>query len=134
MRLWSSPALVLLCSLAPAASAAAQDSARGAKLYRIVDGKVDAGTYNGYRRFHAGCSHCHGQDGMGSTFAPSLVDRLPDLDAFRRIVRDGTGVGTSVMKGFGNDPNVAPYIDDIYAYLQARHDGALDRGRPARAD
>ena len=33
-----------------------------------------------------------------------------------------------------DDPNVAPYIDDIFAYPQARHDGALDRGRPARAE
>ena len=125
-------AWVLAGSLAAAGSAAAQDA--GGKLYRIVDGKVDAGTYNGYRRFHAGCNHCHGQDGLGSTFGPALVDRLPDLDAFRRIVRDGTGGGTAVMKGFAGDPNVAPYIDDIYAYLQARADGALDRGRPTKAE
>ena len=125
--------LVFVISFAVAGSAAAQD-ARGAKLYRILDGKVDAKTYNGFRRFHAGCNHCHGQDGLGSTFGPSLVDRLPDLDAFRRIVRDGTGSGTAVMKGFASDPNVAPYIDDIYAYLQARHDGVLDRGRPTKAE
>ncbi|TIY04589.1 MAG: cytochrome C, partial [Mesorhizobium sp.] len=29
---------------------------------------------------------------------------------------------------------VAPYIDDIYAYLQARADGALGRGRPERLE
>jgi mono/diheme cytochrome c family protein len=133
MRLSLPFALVLASSLAVPGGAAAQDAAPG-RLYRIDDGKVDARTYNGYRRFHAGCNHCHGQDGLGSTFGPSLVDRLPDLDTFRRIVRDGTGGGTAVMKGFGGDPNVAPYIDDIYAYLQARADGALDRGRPARAE
>ena len=132
MRPWLPLALVFAGTLA-VAGAAAQE-ARGDKLYRIVDGKVDAGTYNGYRRFHAGCNHCHGQDGLGSTFGPSLVDRLPDREAFRRIVRDGTGGGASVMKGFADDPNVVPYIDDIYAYLQARHDGALDRGRPTREE
>jgi mono/diheme cytochrome c family protein len=134
MRPWLPLVFVLAGCVAVAGSAAAQDDARGGKLYRILDGKVDAGTYNGYRRFHAGCNHCHGQDGLGSTVGPSLVERLPDLDAFRRVVRDGTSGGTGVMKGFANDPNVAPYIDDIYAYLQARHDGALDRGRPTRAD
>jgi hypothetical protein len=36
------------------------------------------------------------------------------------------------MKGFSGDPNVAPYVDDIYAYLQARADGVLGRGRPIR--
>ncbi|TCN22778.1 hypothetical protein EV184_12323 [Sinorhizobium americanum] len=42
--------------------------------------------------------------------------------------------GSSVMKGFATDPNFAPYIDDIYAYLQARADGALGRGRPKRME
>src|SRR6516162_8489781 len=69
--------IILVASLALAGSAAAQD-ARGAKLYRIVDGKVDAATYNGYRRFHAGCNHCHGQDGLGSTFGPSLAHQPRD--------------------------------------------------------
>jgi len=104
------------------------------KFYRIVDGKVDARTYNGFRRYNAACNHCHGPDGAGSTFAPSLVDRLLDVDAFRHIVLEGVAKGTSNMKGFSGDPNVAPYVDDIYAYLQARNDGALGRGRPMKLD
>jgi hypothetical protein len=67
---------------------------------------------------------------LGSTFGPSLVDRLLDIEAFRRVVRYGNSTQLSVMRGFDSDPNIAPYIDDIYAYLQARADGALDRGRP----
>jgi len=69
---------------------------------------------------------------MGSSFGPSLVDHLPDIETFRRIVRDGESSGAAVMKGFSGDPNVAPYVDDIYAYLQARADGELGRGRPIR--
>jgi mono/diheme cytochrome c family protein len=134
MRLWFSLALGFAGSIAGLDSVTAQETELSSKLYRIVDGKVDAQTYNGYRRYHAGCNHCHGQDGLGSSFGPSLVDHLRNLDAFRRIVRDGTGEGTAVMKGFATDPNVAPYIDDIYAYLQARADGALNRGRPIKAD
>jgi hypothetical protein len=38
------------------------------------------------------------------------------------------------MKAFGDDPNIAPYIDDIYAYLQARADGVLGPGRPTRLE
>ena len=102
------------------------------KPYRIVDGKVDARTYNGFRRYHAGCNHCHGPDGIGSTFGPSLVERLAGADAFRRVVLDGRISTTSAMQGFADDPNVAPHVDDIYAYLQARVDGKLGRGRPAR--
>jgi mono/diheme cytochrome c family protein len=102
------------------------------KLYEIADGKVDAKTYNGFRRYHASCNHCHGPDGMGSTIGPSLVERPPDPDTFRRIVRDGSSGSRGVMKGFGDDPNVEPYVDDILAYVQARADGALPPGRPTR--
>jgi mono/diheme cytochrome c family protein len=91
---------------------------------------VEANTRNGFKRYHAGCNHCHGPDGMGSTIGPSLVDRLPEIEAFRAIVREGRSNGLSVMRGFASDPNVAPYIDDIYAYLKARADGAIGRGRP----
>ena len=131
MRVWLVLPLVFAGS-AIALGAAAQQDARAGKLYQIIGGKVDSLTYEGYRRYHAGCNHCHGQDGLGTTFAPSLVDRLPDLDTFRRIVREGTSNGTAVMKGFAEDPNVAPYVDAIYGYLQARADGALSIGRPIR--
>jgi mono/diheme cytochrome c family protein len=123
--------IVAAACLAPSFRAASEDRAPPDKAYVIVDGKVDARTYNGYRRFHAGCNHCHGQDGLGSSFAPSLVEGLPDAETFRRIVRDGQSRGASVMRGFADDPNFAPYIDDIYAYLQARADGARGPGRPA---
>ena len=124
--------LVVVCSLAARVGAASQAEAPASKFYRVIDGKVDARTYSGFRRYHAGCNQCQGPDGMGSTFAPSFVDRLPDVDACRRIVRDGKSAGTSVMKGFAGGPNVAPFSNDIYAYLQARADGALGRGRPRK--
>jgi mono/diheme cytochrome c family protein len=129
-RLILAPALA--ASLAVIAGAGAQEGALNGKFYQTVDGKADARTYNGYRRYHGSCNHCHGPDGLGSTFGPTLVDHLPDIGAFRRAVRDGQSTGNSVMKGYADDPNIAPYIDDIYAYLQARADGALGRGRPVR--
>jgi hypothetical protein len=36
------------------------------------------------------------------------------------------------MPAFGHVEDVATYIDDLYAYLKARADGALGRGRPQR--
>jgi hypothetical protein len=67
---------------------------------------------------------------LGSTFAPSLIDRISDIETFRRVVRDGRRSGASIMRGYADDPNVAPYVDDIYIYLKARADGRLGRGRP----
>jgi len=118
-----------------ASLAAGPDSgAAQGKLYRVVDGKADKRTYNGYRRYNSICIHCHGPDGIGGSFAPSLIEAPLDLPAFRQVVLAGRTNGNSVMKGFAGDGNVEPYIEDIYAYLQARADGVLGRGRPARLD
>lgn len=108
------------------------------KPYIVQDGKVDSGTYNGFRRYHSSCHVCHGPDGLGSTFAPALTDSLRRLDyyAFVDVVVNGRqtagSTGNRVMPSFAEDPNVMLHIDDIYGYLKARSDGALDRGRPQR--
>jgi mono/diheme cytochrome c family protein len=94
---------------------------------------VDRAILNGYRRYSGTCSHCHGSDGLGSTFAPSLIEQPLPFEPFAEVVNNGRARGNSVMRGFAGDPNVAPYIADIYAYLQARAAGTVGRGRPARS-
>ena len=126
------PAALLFTSVCPELLLASRKESSAPKYYRIIDGAVDAKTYNGFRRYHSTCNHCHGSDGLGSTFGPPLVDRLPDIDEFRRIVRLGKSSGASVMQGFAKDPNIDPYVDDIYAYLQGRADGVIGRGRPVK--
>jgi mono/diheme cytochrome c family protein len=125
-------AAALLSGANPAAAGPAAPT--GDRPYRVEAGAVDRGTYNGYRRYHATCSHCHGPDGMGSSFGTSLIDRPLPFEAFAEVVRVGVARGSAVMKGFANDPNVEPHIADIYAYLRARADGALGRGRPLRLE
>jgi hypothetical protein len=49
---------------------------------------------------------------------------------FETAVLEGRANGNSVMKGYADDPNVAPYVRDLYSYISARADGALDRGGP----
>jgi methanol metabolism-related c-type cytochrome len=108
--------------------------------YNIKDGKVDIHVYNGYRRYGDSCMRCHGPDGAGSSYAPDLTDSLKRLsqDDFQTIVIQGrTNVSTSndrVMPSFGLVADVVNYLDDIYAYLKARSDGKLGRGRPVRYD
>lgn len=133
----------LLAIAAAAASLLAPGSGRaqesgGDKPYSIIDGKVDKGTYNGYRRYHSSCHTCHGPDGLGSSYAPNLTESLKRMsyEDFANVVINGrqnvTGTQKNVMPAFGTVEDVALYIDDIYAYLKARADGALDRGRPQR--
>ena len=89
--------------------------------------------FSGYKRYHGNCSVCHGPDGLGGTFAPSLVNSLKavDHDAFMEVVVNGKENMQLAMPSFGADPNVMCYIEDIYAYLKARSDGRVGRGRPA---
>ena len=108
------------------------------KPYEYVDGKVDFGTYNGFRRYHSSCHVCHGPDGLGSTYAPPLIESIEHIgyDGYLEAVVNGienvTTSEQSVMPSFGEDPNVMNYVDDIYAYLKARADGVIGRGRPDR--
>ena len=114
------------------------DAADDQKPYTVVDGKVDKGTYNGYRRYTDACLRCHGPDGAGSSYAPNLTDSLKHLshDDFVSTVMGGkqdlSAGQEKVMPAFGNVADVTDYLEDIYAYLKARSDGVLDRGRPER--
>lgn len=108
------------------------------KPYTIEEGKVDKKTYNGWRRYTESCMRCHGPDGAGSSYAPDLVDSVKQMtqDEFNEVVVNGrTNVNSAsenVMPPFGTVEDVMNYLDDIWAYLKARADGAVGRGRPAR--
>lgn len=47
--------------------------------YRISGGRVDRGTYLGWRLFHTACYGCHGADALGTDLAPNLVERIKTL-------------------------------------------------------
>ena len=102
------------------------------------DGTVDWYTFSGYRRFNSDCHVCHGPDGVGSTYAPALVDSIKRLDYgnFVAIVAEGRTIHKagqeSVMPAFGDNKNVYCYLDDLYVYLRARAVGDLPRGRPGK--
>ena len=102
------------------------------------DGAIDWYTYIGFTRYSASCLRCHGPDGMGSTYAPALVDSMKHLSYtdFYGVVAGGKqAVSASqdlVMPALGSDKNVMCFIDEIYTYLRARADGAVGRGRPAK--
>jgi hypothetical protein len=57
--------------------AQAQDQARLLPGdYRVVEGRVDPGTYNGWQLFEANCRVCHGTGATGTAAAPDLVQRI----------------------------------------------------------
>ena len=116
--------------------AKAEQDAWEKKPYKMVGGKVDFGTYNGFRRYHSMCHTCHGPDALGSSFGPTLVESMKTLTYLqfvevmnlgRTTIRAGT---TFVMPAYAENRDVMEYMDDIYAYLKARSDAVLKRGRP----
>lgn len=102
------------------------------------DGTVDWYTYVGFQRYSSECLRCHGPDGLGSTYAPALIDsmkRLSYTDFYATVAggkRDVSASQDLVMPAQGTNKNVMCYIDAIYAYLRARADGGVGRGRPEK--
>lgn len=64
------------CAAPPRAAAVPDEPLPGD--YRVVGGKVDRGTYTGWRIFHTSCHGCHGVGGVGTDVAPDLTARIKD--------------------------------------------------------
>ena len=129
----------------------------------VIDGRVDAGTYAGWKLFHTHCVACHGIGGGGTGVAPNLVERIgnytprgfatkvltsyrivpmsPDSgppedpaerDALLELVmkRERSDRGQPLMPAWEPNPEVAPHVLDLYAYLNARAEGGLGPGQP----
>jgi len=115
---------------APAApAAAAPASGANAALYKVVDGNhVDPNTMKGWRTWRAmACERCHGANQEGLV-GPSLVD---DLKTMSRADFDKCILEGRVEKGmpnFGGVQSVVDNMDNLYAFLKGRSDGAIPTG------
>src|SRR5262245_16394054 len=99
-------------------------------LYTVQDGyKVDPQTKKGFRAWRqAACDRCHGANQEGLV-GPSLVNSLKTLtkEEFIKTVRDGRL--DKGMVSFGNSAAVMDNINELYAYLKGRSDGAITRAK-----
>ena len=91
-------------------------------------------TYNGFRRYNAVLRRSPRARRRWRQFGPSLIEAPMMIEEFRYARVVGCAKENFVMKGFADDPDVAPFfVDHIYAYLRARTDGVIGRGRPPQA-
>jgi hypothetical protein len=60
------------------------------------DGTVDWYTYSGYIRYELSCLRCHGPDGLGSSYAPSLVDSLKTMSYTDFLGHRGAASGPKI--------------------------------------
>jgi hypothetical protein len=114
---------------AAAPAAAPAPAAGGAPLYRVVDGNyVDAHTMQGWRTWRAmACERCHGANQEGLV-GPSLIDDLKKIsrDEFNKCVLEGRV--DKGMPNFGEVKSVVDNLDNLYAFLKGRSDGAIPTG------
>jgi mono/diheme cytochrome c family protein len=96
---------------------------------------VSTETYLGWKQFELNCARCHGEFGVGSSFAPALVVSLkdngtiPTQEMFVLTVCQGRmdkGMPSWCAAGLEMEK-----IQAIYSYLKGRADGKIGLGRPA---
>ena len=125
--------LVLALSLLLAPSAYAQELHD--EYHPAPHDTLTADVYNGWKQFELNCSRCHGEYGVGTTFAPALIASLkdggtvPTQEMFITIVcagRQEKGMPSWCALGLEMDK-----IQRIYLYLKGRADGKIGIGRPA---
>lgn len=110
--------------------AAERAPGKASALYKVVDGnKVDINTLQGWRTWRAlACDRCHGPNQEGLV-GPSLIASMKVLNKgqFKKAVLEGNPAkGMPAMK---DSKQVVENIDNLYAYLKGRSDGAIKPGR-----
>ncbi len=135
---WAGCAAFLVCAATLTLQAArATDASADPKLYTVKNGNyIDENTYKGFLYYGDQCLRCHGPDGDGSSYAPALTQSLKVMSKEQMentVINGRKDVNTAsqkVMPAFGTNEDVVENLDNIYAYLKARSDGALPPGHP----
>ena len=105
-------------------------SATPNKPYTVVDGyKVDANTLVGFRTWRsAACDRCHGANQEGLV-GPSLINSLKTLSKDEFVQTVSKGRPNTQMVAFSGNAEVMKNMDQLYAYLKGRSDGAITKAR-----
>ena len=113
-----------------ALQAGADEPVGATGLYTVVEGyKVDPATMKGFRAWRAGaCDRCHGANQEGLV-GPSLIASLKVLtkEEFVKTVTEGRL--EKGMVSFKTSKIVMDNMDNLYAYLKGRSDGAITRAK-----
>ena len=108
-----------LATLRTMPAASAQEDAP--EIYKSV--------YAGWKWWHVYCYRCHGQNAVGSTLGPSLIEANAQLTLaeFLPKVRNGNpDKGMQAWNKLLDDQQ----ITQLYSYVRARADKVLPPGRP----
>lgn len=144
-------ALVMLLSLGPALAAQGQnapdrraatatDPAYFKEYHSQPRDTVSPAAYDGFKQFQLNCARCHGDFGVGSSFAPALIVSVSDTGRFKTGERGTKELFMATVCGGRPDKGMPSWcalglemdkIQSIYAYLSGRASGTIGAGRPA---
>ncbi|HEY7682092.1 MAG TPA: hypothetical protein VH879_05580 [Gemmatimonadales bacterium] len=96
---------------------------------------VSAAVYDGFKQFALNCARCHGDFGVGTSFAPGLIESvkptgtIPTRELFIQTVCAGrVDKGMPAWCAIGLDIGA---MQQIHEYLLERSIGTVGLGRPA---
>jgi mono/diheme cytochrome c family protein len=96
---------------------------------------VSQEVYDGWKQFNLNCARCHGEDALGTSFAPHLIVSLkPNGPINTKELFVQTVCAGRPEKGMPSWCALGmelPTIDKIYSYVKARSDAKMAPGRPA---
>ena len=104
------------------------------KPYVVTDGThLDANSYKGFKLYRNWCARCHGTYGQGMV-GPNLADSLNIIskDEFMNTVENGKSGTIGSMPAWKANVKVMEGMDQLYAYLKARADGAIGEIKPKK--
>jgi mono/diheme cytochrome c family protein len=115
--------------------ASAADSTYYSTYHAVPRDTVSPAVYQGWKQYMLNCARCHGDYGVGTSFAPALVESvkpagtIPTPELFIQTVCAGRmDKGMPAWCALGLDMAA---MQEIHAYLVERASGKVGLGRPA---
>lgn len=121
--------------VAQGAAGSAPDSAYFNSYHTVPRDTVSQVVYEGWKQFALNCARCHGDFGVGTTFAPALVEsvkplgNVPTQESFITTVCAGRmDKGMPAWCALGLEISA---MQAVHAYLMERANDRVGLGRPA---
>ncbi len=125
----------LTAQTASSGTSAVADSNYFREYHAVPRDTVSQVVYEGWKQFALNCARCHGDFGVGTSFAPALVESvkatgtIPTQEMFIQTVCAGRAEkGMPAWCAMGLDISA---MQTIHAYLLERASGKVGLGRPA---
>lgn len=95
--------------------------------YRVLGGKVDNGTYEGWRIFHTTCYGCHGVGAVGTNVAPNLLERIGSFTPRAFATKVLTSYRIVVPQNGANSDDAEALRDAMVDDIMRRERGASNQ-------